>query len=423
MTLYTTLLRVAALLGLPLIIPWVLLSAKRRKTVPGRLGLGNPWPRLPQRPIWIHALSVGEVLSAAPLANALSKTRGPGGIVFSVSTLTGLEVARKTLPLDPRHIFFFPYDFKRLVRKAVGVVRPRMAVIVETDVWPHFMGELKRRRVPAVWVNARLSERSFRGYGRFRWFFKPLFSTFSKIAVQTREDARRFTALGVDPDRIRVAGNLKFHQDADSGAMAGAGDEKARLGLSPGRKVFVAGSVHRPEEAALADVFKRLRGDHPDLFMIAAPRDPSRAGSLVRLLRAGGFRAGPLSEDPGAEKRDAVVVDQIGVLRRLYAAGDAAFIGGSLARRGGHNPLEPAAFGKPAVFGPDMSDFAEISRKLLESGGAFAAADAREVYEIVSGLLADEKKARAAGKKAREVFDQNQGALDRVLEIIETAGS
>ena len=432
---YTILLWTVIVLGLPVAGAGCLLSVKLRKTAVKRLGFSHAaLPCFSGKPIWIHALSVGEVRSAAPLARRLYKNDPARSIVFSVSTLTGFQMAQKELPELSKNIFFFPYDVTFLIKKVLNKINPRLVVIVETDIWPHFVSEVKRRGIPLILVNARLSDGSFAGYSRFRFFFKKLFSHFSAIAVQSDLDAARFKSLGVPSENISVAGNLKFDQpfDAQEGARAQAIARK--MGLAPGQKIFLAGSVHKGEEPLILDLFKRLRRMDPNLFMMMATRDPGRAGGARRLFEEAGFSSVFLSEAARAEsakdghvngkkwgngkKWDAAFVDRIGWLRGLYALADAAFVGGSLVKKGGQNPLEPAAFSKPIIFGSDMSDFAEISAKLLENGGALQVHDADGLYDAAKALLSDPEKARRVGTKAHEVFVGNQGALDRALRLI-----
>lgn len=429
MLLYNILLVAAAVLGLPLIAAAVLASAKLRRTLPYRMGL-KPLPAAigradaappAHRPIWIHALSVGEVLSAVPLVKALKVGAPNRSVLFSVSTRTGFDVADRELAATVEAVFFAPYDFSFLIRRMVQRIDPALVVIVETDIWPNFLYETSRRRVPVLLVNARLSQRSLRGYKRVAFWSKWLFSGFAKICVQSHLDAERFGLLGIPADRIALTGNVKFDQPADPVSGDPAQPWRRRLNLPPGGKIWLAGSTHPGEEAVIREVFIRLRQRHPDAVLITAPRDPRRAPGVADQFNACGFATAlvsGLAPDGGQPPADVIVVDTIGDLRTLYALADVTFIGGSLVDRGGHNPLEPAAFAKPVLFGTDMSDFAAVAQLLLEAGGGLQVRDAAQLLAAVAMLLADPRKAAAMGQAAGRIFNAHKGAVAKNTEII-----
>ena len=415
-------------MGFPLIVPLVLATDKRRKTVLHRLGL-SPLPKAisqnrsqkrDNRPIWIHALSVGEVLSAVPLVKELKSCFKHQDIVFSASTKTGFEIANNLLKESVNSIFFFPYDLLISVKHIAAKVEPAIVIIVESDIWPNFLFEMKRRNVPVILVNARLSKKSYFGYKRFLFFSKRLFLSFSKICVQSSEDAHRFRLLGIPPGRITITGNIKFDQQYDFAGREEIEKLRQSLLIKPSQKILLAGSTHYGEEAILLNAFSRLKKKYPDLILIIVPRNPDRARSVCRICKSAGLFAVTMSEleekKPGP---DVIVVDRIGILKMLYATADIAFVGGSLVRSGGHNPLEPAAFSRPIIFGPDMSDFADISNMLIRSGGAISVQDAEGIYNIVSELLTDNQKAGEMGSMAFKVFNANKGAVKKTLNIIE----
>ena len=415
-------------MGLPLIIPLVLATDKRRKTVLHRLGL-MPLPKAisqnrsqkrDNRPIWIHALSVGEVLSAVPLIKELKTCFRHQDIVFSASTKTGFEIANKLFKKDVDSIFFFPYDLLISVRHIAAKVEPAIVIIVESDIWPNFLFEMKRRNVPVVLVNARLSRKSYFGYRRFLFFSKRLFLSFSKICVQSSEDAHRFSLLGIPLDRITITGNIKFDQQYDFAGREEINKLRQSLLVKPSQKILLAGSTHYGEEAILLDAFSRLKKKYLDLILIFVPRNPDRAGSVCRICKSAGLFAVTMSDlEEKKPEQDVIVVDRIGILKMFYALTDIAFVGGSLVRSGGHNPLEPAAFSRPIIFGPDMSDFADISNMLISSGGAVSVHDAESIYNIVSDLLTDNQKAGEMGSMALKVFNANKGAVEKTLNVIE----
>ena len=415
-------------MGFPLIVPLVLATDKRRKTVLHRLGL-SPLPKAisqnrsqkrDNRPIWIHALSVGEVLSAVPLVKELKSCFKHQDIVFSASTKTGFEIANNLLKESVNSIFFFPYDLLISVKHIAAKVEPAIVIIVESDIWPNFLFEMKRRNVPVILVNARLSKKSYFGYKRFLFFSKRLFVSFSKICVQSSEDAHRFRLLGIPPGRITITGNIKFDQQYDFAGREEIEKLRQSLLIKPSQKILLAGSTHYGEEAILLNAFSRLKKKYPDLILIIVPRNPDRARSVCRICKSAGLFAVTMSEleekKPG---QDVIVIDRIGILKMLYATADIAFVGGSFVRSGGHNPLEPAAFSRPIIFGPDMSDFADISNMLIRSGGAISVQDAEGIYNIVSELLTDNQKAGEMGSMAFKVFNANKGAVKKTLNIIE----
>ena len=415
-------------MGLPLIIPFVLATDKRRKTVLHRLGL-MPLPKAisqnrsqkrDNRPIWIHALSVGEVLSAVPLVKELKSCFKHQDIVFSASTKTGFEIANNLLKENVDSIFFFPYDLLVSVKHIAAKVEPAIVIIVESDIWPNFLFEMKRRNVPVILVNARLSKKSYFGYKRFLFFSKRLFLFFSKICVQSSEDASRFSLLGIPRGRITITGNIKFDQQYDFAGREEIEKLRQSLLIKPSQKILLAGSTHYGEEAILLDAFSRLKKKYPDLILIIVPRNPDRARSVCRICKSAGLFAVTMSElEEKKPEPDVIVVDRIGILKMLYATADIAFVGGSLVRCGGHNPLEPAAFSRPIIFGPDTSDFADISDMLVESGGAISVNDAEGIYNIVLELLTDNHKAGEMGSMAFKVFNANKGAVDKTLNVIE----
>ncbi len=413
------------LLGGSLLFPFLLVEAlsvkKRRRTALRRLAVTFDAPRFHRRPIWVHALSVGEVLASVPLIEKIRLAYLNHPVVLSVSTMTGDEIARKLLGRDVDYIFFFPYDLVWPVKKVIHGIDPAIFILVESDIWPNVLCELKRRHIPTVLVNGRLSPRSFSGYRAISFFMRPVFATISMICAQCEMDAQRFEAVGAPADRIRITGNMKF----DQGICVRSDDETEKLRQSlkiPAEgKIFVAGSTHEGEEAILLDVFSRLRKLIDDLILLIVPRNPDRAEAVCRLFGSSGWSACLMSDlKRSGDRRFGVIVgDTMGMLGQLYALADISFVGGSLTKRGGHNPLEPAALAKPIIFGPDMSDFAWIAEVLIEFGGAIQVADGEELFDAAATILADKRKAQLMGEQANLVFQNNRGAVDKTLEIIQ----
>ncbi len=427
--LYNTIFIIVLVISLPLFIPILLLSKKRRKSVLQRLGivlpssliLQNGMHRSKRGLIWIHALSVGEVISAEPLVKEIYNRFEDKRIVVSVSTITGYEVADSRLRQYVKDLFYFPYDFIFSVKRVMERVSPGFVIIVESDIWPNFMYEIKKRKIKVAFANARISKRSFSGYKRFSPIMKNVFNSFSTVCAQSTEDAERLIILGVPSERVVVTGNVKFDQEFELIDKREIETQKQQLQIQPFQRILLAGSTHVGEEIILLDALSKLKKLFPDLVLIIAPRDIKRAGTIMNISRSKGFSTF-LLEKPWRDSRiadtDVIVVDVIGKLKNLYALADIAFIGGSLVSSGGHNPLEPAAHAKPILFGKYMSDFKEISEMLIESGGAIKVFDSISIHDTVTMLIKDNEKAKKIGKEANTIFRENKGAVNRTLEAI-----
>lgn len=420
--LYNVIFLLGGVLSCPFIVVKVLTSEKRRKTLLRRL-VTQTFIRPPAgRPVWVHALSVGEVLAAVPLVKKIRKTHSNRPVVLSVSTITGHEIAKKLLESHVDSIFFFPYDLVWSVRKVIRCVNPAIFLLVESDIWPNFLYEMKRRRIPTILVNGRLSPRSFSGYKRLSFFMRSVFSAISVICVQSKLDAERFETVGASTEKIRITGNVKFDQEIDLVSDDEIERLRQSMKITPGRKIFLAGSTHEGEESILVDVFSRLKKRFDELVLLIVPRDPKRARAVYRLFASSGCAVAlmtDLKQISSTAAFEVIVVDTMGILKRLYALADVAFIGGSLVRRGGQNPLEPAAFAKPVMFGPDMSDFPQIAQMLIESGGAVRVADGQNLFQAATALLTDTNRARLMGERAFLVFQNNRGAVERTVKILE----
>jgi len=419
----------ALLLAFPFVLPYIVLSAKRRRVILRRLALVRPsihFRSVPPtgKPIWVHALSVGEVFAGVPLVHALASRYAHRPIVFSASTIGGYEMARQKLGDRAAAVFFFPYDLPLAVKRVAAWITPGVVIIIETDIWPNFLSEMQRREVPVILANAKLSNRSFAGYRRVAAFSTSLFAMVTKICCQTREDAARFRRLGVTEDRIEITGNIKFDQSEDPPQTKEIASLRTALNCESLRPVWVAGSTHNGEEEVIRQAFTMVRREHqhPDLLLIVAPRDPSRAGAVCRLFDTAGFGTVAMSALSGSNpmhRIEVVVVDVLGILKNLYALADVALVGGSLVQIrgiGGHNPLEPAAFSKPVQFGPNMRNFKEIEKLLIEAGGAVQVTDARSIANSLRELLTNHELADRMGRNAHAVFKANKGAVEYTLK-------
>jgi len=372
--------------------------------------------------IWIHAVSVGEVLTARALAADL-KTRYPRLRLFlSTTTIAGQQVARRSLS-NVEAVFYFPFDWTFIVRRTLNLVRPRLFIMMETEIWPNLLHECRRRGVKTVMINGRISSRSYPRYRLVRPFFRRVLADVDRFCMQSDESARRLVDLGADAGRVTVTGSLKF-DSLELPAATAHGRPRERVmrffRLSPSRTVIVAGSTMRGEETAMLRAFARIKMSMPSALAILAPRQPERFGEVERIARDAGYVTTRRSELPiDAEPRaDVVVLDSIGELAQIYQLATAVFVGGSLVDHGGHNILEPAVFGKPIVFGPHMQNFKEIADAFLSNGAAVQVPSDRELEGVLLGLVTDPVRRAALGAAARALVEANRGAKTKTLEVI-----
>jgi 3-deoxy-D-manno-octulosonic-acid transferase len=371
--------------------------------------------------LWIHAVSVGEVVAAAPLAKRLKERFPARRLVISTTTITGQRMARERIAWAD-DFFYFPLDWAWVVRRVFRAVRPSLVVILETEIWPNFLRIARESGVPVVFASARVSELSFRRYRLTDGLIRRVLADASAFLPQTEEDARRLVALGAPEERVKIGGNLKFDVPPPSrnplaGWLAG---EAARGKRTP---VIAAGSVVAGEENAVLDSFARVREQYPDALLVLAPRKPERFEAAAQLAEVRGWglvRRSSLALDgaldPGA---GILLLDTIGELGGLYDVADLVFVGGSLVRAGGHNILEPAALGKAPSFGPHMDNFRDIARRFLERGAAVQVASAAELAQLWLDWLEDPARREAAGSAARDLVEANRGAADRAFESVE----
>ena len=367
--------------------------------------------------IWVHAVSVGEVQAAAVLVRTLYD-RYPGvPLVVTTLTPTGDERARALLG-DRADIRYLPLDLPGSVRRFFDRVKPRIAVIFETELWPNLYRECRRRRVPLVLASARLSPRSMGRYRRFLSLFSEVLSSQVTIAAQGESDAERFRSLGADPQRTHVTGNLKF--DFAVPANVTTKGAELRQHYAAGRSVWVAGSTHGGEEAQVLEAHREVRRTHPGTILALVPRHPQRFAEVASWLEKQNVRFIKRSQ-PSARTPDleVVLVDTLGELLDFYAMGDVAFVGGTLVEVGGHNLLEPAALGLPVLAGPHNFNSADIAKILVESGAALIVADAKELAARVSALLSSPVERARIGAIGRECVEGNRGALDKLLSLID----
>lgn len=373
--------------------------------------------------IWVHAVSVGEVLAARPLLGDLRDRYPTLKIFLSTTTRSGQELARRQVA-DVDGVFYFPFDWAWTVRRTLDLVRPRLLVMVETEIWPNLLREGRRRGVRTVLVNGRISHRSFPRYRLVRPFFRRVLADIDRLCAQGDETARRLVALGADPAHVVVTGSLKFDAlQALPVADRGPGRVLRFFRLPAGRPVLVAGSTLKGEEEIVIRAFNRFRSTTAGAraLLILAARHPERFDDVERLCRSEGLvtmrrSALPIDSEPHA---DAIVLDSIGELAQLYQVATVVFVGGSLVPAGGHNILEPAACGKPILFGPHMENFGEIAEMFLANGAARQVMSERDLGEAVQELMSDPVQRASVGAAARALVEVNRGARTKTMAVIE----
>ena len=392
-------------------------------SLPQRLGFLPVSLNLDREPsIWIHAVSVGEALTARAIAGDL-KARYPHLRLFvSTTTMTGQQVAKQSFQMADG-VFFFPIDLGIIVRRVLDIVRPRLFVMMETEIWPNLLQECRARGVKTVVINGRISTRSFPRYRLVKPLFRRVLTLVDRFCVQGDETAGRLAELGAPRDRITITGSLKFDAlqvPGASGAARGAERVLRYFAVAEGRAVVVAGSTMPGEHEIVLRAFERIRTLAHNPLLVLAPRKPEHFGEAASLSRQSGFRTVLRSELTIDEevRADVVVLDTIGELAQVYQAATVVFVGGSLVPTGGHNILEPAVYGKPIVFGPHMQNFAEIAEAFLAGHAAVQVASGRELEDALIELLSESEARARLGDRARALVEANRGARERSLAAI-----
>ncbi|TAL10206.1 MAG: 3-deoxy-D-manno-octulosonic acid transferase [Nitrospirae bacterium] len=407
-------------LASPFILALLLAKKRCRPGLRQRLGWlpGGPAAEWGDgRTIWVHAVSMGEATAAVPLVQQLKARYPDFRIVVSTVTETGRETIQKKLNGQAEHLYF-PLDFSWAVRSVLDAVRPRLIIIVETELWPNFLREAAARGIPVILANGRLATDSFAGYLRLRSFFRRVLAAFTLCAMQTDRDVERIIQLGADPARVARTGNLKYDQVAALTQAAPGRISKRDLGLADGEELFVAGSTHPVEEETVLDCYRRLLDVAPALVLVLAPRHIERADAVCAAARLRGFDVLRRTRPSPAAGPRVIVLDTRGELASLYRDATLVFVGGSLVDVGGHSPLEPAAWGKAVVFGPHIDHFAEAAEQFLLQGAGMQVRDAGEMADAMTALLKDRANLEARGKAAYQLVLENQGAVARTVALI-----
>jgi 3-deoxy-D-manno-octulosonic-acid transferase len=434
--LYSLLTAIAALIA----SPYYFLKGLRTGKYLGNLGerMGRVPPSVRARAqeggsIWLHAVSVGEVIAGVPLARALKQRFPTQPLIISTTTQTGQKVARERLGFADA-VFYFPLDWAWMVKRVLRAIRPASVIVLETEIWPNFLREARRAGAPVIFVNGRLSDRSFARYQRLlgmlgfllRGFFRRVLSNGALFAMQSQTDAERIRALGAPADRVTVTGNLKYDSPAPSSSPLETWLAESVLRQNR-RPLIVAGSVVAAEEPLVLRAFGVLKKRMPDALLVLAPRKPERFEIAAQETEGADYRFVRRSNITGDDPKSGVLpkavevflLDSIGELAGLYRLADAVFVGGSLVAAGGHNILEPAACGRPPVFGPSMENFRGIARTFIERGAAREVTSAEDLGAAWIELVEHPELSRKMGDAARELVEASRGATARTLAQIE----
>ncbi len=373
--------------------------------------------------IWLHAVSVGEVNLCTQLIRSLEPRLPNAKIVVSTTTTTGMGELKKKLPTHISKIYY-PIDRRKFVARAIATVKPEAIVLVEAEIWPNFIWRAQSLDIPLFLVNARLSERSYRGYKRFGFLFRRLFASFSGVGAQNDADGAKLRELGFRPEVVRVVGSLKFDAaKLDERRLLDVPALLQQLGVKPGAQLLVGGSTHAGEEGILAEIYLRLRPRFPDLFLVLVPRHFERSREVGRELEARGLKFAYRSEITANTRRengelDCLLVNTTGELKYFYEHAAVIFVGKSLTAEGGQNPIEPGALAKAMVFGPNMQNFADVVRNFIAQDGAVQVRNAAELESALAQVLADPARREQLGRNAVKVVRENLGAVERTVDMI-----
>nr|WP_315435165.1 lipid IV(A) 3-deoxy-D-manno-octulosonic acid transferase [uncultured Pseudomonas sp.] len=416
-TLYTALFY----LGLPLVAIRLWLRARKAPAYAKRIGERFTYgmPTLQPGGIWVHAVSVGESIAAAPMIRALLERYPTLPITVTCMTPTGSERIQALFANEPRiQHCYLPYDLPCAAARFLDRVQPRLAVIMETELWPNHIHQCAKRGIPVALANGRLSQRSAKGYGRFSKLTAPMLAEMSLLAVQTEAEAQRFRDLGARSETVEVTGSIKFDLTIDPQLLQRAAELRSQW-QAQDRPVWIAASTHEGEDEVVLDAHRRLLGRHPDALLILVPRHPERFNSVFDLCQREGFATVRRSTGANVDAQTSVLLgDTMGELLFLYALADSAFVGGSLVPNGGHNLLEPAALAKPVLSGPHLFNFLDIAAQLREAGALAEVDDAEGLAVEVQRLFELPRDAQRMAEAGLAVMRRNQGALQRLLDSL-----
>ncbi len=392
-----------------------------------RLGFFSPslLLRIKKPTIWLHAVSVGEIISATFLLDNLRK-RYPGyQLIISTITATGNRVAHQ-IARDKDLVIYLPYDLSFIVNKVIKRFSPALFIILETEIWPNLISILSKKKIPLLIINGRISTGSFRKYQKIKFLLSPVLKKVNFYCMQTKEDAQRIISLGAPQEKVGVIGNMKFDLQVPASRY-----KKSDFGLEEQDILFVAASTHPGEEEIILKIYKEI--DSEKLHLLIAPRHIERTAEIEKIAQKNGLvtqRMSELDKIPKTENRPpsqvgeagkpktVFLLDTIGELSSLFSIADIVFVGGSLIKKGGHNILEPAFFGKPILFGRYMFNFKQIASLFLQGKGAISVDNARELKKVTCALLDNSDRREELGKRAKQILEENRGATQKNMEII-----
>ena len=413
---YSFLLYLSVILLSPVWLLLLLFKRKHRIGLAQKLGFFLPTQTRPT--IWIHAVSVGETIASVRLVKELIKLAPDYRIMFSTTTITGQDVARKKLS-PYANIFYFPYDLPGATRRAVKAINPEVLILIDTELWPNIIRASKKHGAKIVIVNGRISDKSFPRYHRFYWLVRYVLKNIDLFAMQSEKDGERIINMGANPALVDVPGNLKFDQSTEPVTSENRSKLREQLGIGENANVLFLGSIHNGEEAVIRAAIK-VRAQVPDLRIVIAPRRIDDISWIESELEGSGLHTIRKSrlEENSTSVDSVIVIDTFGELAKLYSIADVAFVGGSFIPHGGQNPLEPSAHGVTPVFGPCMINFREAVEALVSGGGGCQVETEDELHDTIVKLLTDDVKRSACGTSARQIVESNQGASARAAQSI-----
>ena len=381
-----------------------------------KIGLHKKKPG--KKSIWLHAVSVGEINATEGLIKRIKKEFPDYNLVITTVTATGQDVANKKLAHTADIISYFPYDFAFSAKAAIKAFNPALVIIAETEIWPNFVNQAHKRKIPLMIVNGRISPGSFKNYKKLNFFFKNILKKFSLILTQTETDKERFVKIGAPPEIVEIMGNLKFDikKILDKNSIKNL-KNSLKIGNN---KVLTAGSTHQGEDEIILRVYNRLKCEFKDLKLLIAPRHPERNKAVLSLIASSGYKYGLRSKGDNFDNADMILLDTMGELEQLYSVSYFAFIGGSFSGTGGHNPLESAIYGIPVLSGPIVFNFKDIYKFMTDSEAAKIVHNEQELYIQLKNYLIYNDNYKQASNACIEIFEKNKGAVDFAVEKIKS---
>ena len=363
--------------------------------------------------IWFHAVSVGEVNAVEGIIKKTREIFPEENIILTTVTRTGQEIAHKKLSKTVSRIEYFPYDCLLSVKSAIKSLNPKLVIIAETEIWPNFSKELNNKNIPLIIINGRISPNSYKNYSKIKLFLRKIFDNYTKILMQSDEDAKRIMNIGAKPEKIEVMGNLKFDI---TGLLTEDEKEKLKADLKiQNNRLLIAGSTHKGEDEIVLNAFKEIKNRFHDIKLLIAPRHPERNESVLKLISASGFNYGQRSKKENFENKDILLLDVMGELGKLYSVAHIAFLGGSFSNTGGHNPLEAAIYGVPVISGNTVFNFREVYKYMADNKAVCIVENEKGFTDSILELLGNSELYKSSSYNAIAIFKSNSGALDFAL--------